>query len=344
MSIYSRRKELDRPYIIAELNTSHNGNVEVAKKMILAAKTAGADCVKLQSFDTTSLYSEKYFENDRISKRIFDKVTLAEADLEELSKFSYLNDIDFSSTTYSYDQLEFLVNNCKPAFIKVASMEINNYDYLKSLIKYDLPIILSTGMSTFEEIRMAIGILSIKSKLDLTVLHCTSNYPTNAHDANLNNIISLRKIFSGLEIGYSDHTIGTLAPVIASVMGASVIEKHFTLDKSVIGMDNQMAMEPKEFSEMVSLIYTTSLLLGSKERLISDSENKMKLKMRRSLTIKKDLKIGTILTEDLLESKRPGTYIPVSEKSNVLGRRLKVSLTIGDYLQYIHLEDGRKSK
>jgi sialic acid synthase SpsE len=339
MTKYSRRKELKRPYIIAEFNTSHSGNIEVAKRMILAAKNAGADCVKFQSFDTFSLYSEKFFQKDKISKRIFDKVSLSEEYLVELSRFSHLNNIDFSSTTYSLSELEFLLDRCRPAFIKIASMEVNNYDYLRSITEFDLPVILSTGMSTFEEIEEAVRILTIKSDIDLTVLHCTSNYPTSADEANLSNILSLKNLFPKLEIGYSDHTIGILAPLLATVLGASVIEKHFTLDNSVIGMDNQMAMEPNDFKYMVNLVSEVDLLLGSRDRIVNENEQKMKLKMRRSITIKKNVIAGTIISEDLLESKRPGTYIPVSEKKSILGKKLKVDLAMGDYLEYTHLEE-----
>ena len=339
MSQYSRRKELNRPYVIAELNTSHNGDLDVAKRMILAAKKAGADSVKFQSFSSNSLYSDKYFETDRISKRIFDKVGLSDKDLLEISEFCKINTIDFSSTAYSQSEIDFLVKNCNPAYIKIASMDINNYDFLKHISQIGLPVILSTGMSTYDEIYKAVRILSLNPEIDLTILHCTSNYPTNFEEANLRNIIRLKKMFPEFDIGYSDHTLGSVASVIASTIGAKVIEKHFTLDNSTIGMDNQMATEPSLFEEMVSLISVVNQILGSEKRIIESREKEMKNKMRRSIILKQDVNAGTILTNDMLDAKRPGYYIPVSEKENIVGKAIKVDLKKGDYIETSHLND-----
>lgn len=340
MSIYSQRLDRKRPYIIAELNTSHNGDLILAKKMALEAKKAGADCIKLQSFSSNTLYSDKYFENDRISKRFFDKVSLSNSELVEISNYCKEINVDFSSTTYSSDELKFLVEKCNPAFIKVASMEINNHYFLKEISQYKLPIVLSTGMSTIEEIQTAVYTLESNKDIDLTILHCTSNYPTDLSDVNLNNIITLKEKFPQHQVGFSDHTLGIIAPIVASVIGISVIEKHFTLDSSVIGMDNQMASEPRVFAEMKSALDKINIALGEHDRVLSEGEIKMKMKMRRSLVLSKDITAGTTITIDYLDFKRPGSYIPVSEIDNVIGKKVSLNLQRGDYLEYNHLDGG----
>ena len=269
------------------------------------------------------------------------RFSLDENKLIEISNFCHQNEVDFSSTTYSTAELNFLVKFCRPAFIKVASMDINNFDFLMDLGKYGLPVILSTGMSSFEEVISAVELVLKDSKVDLTILHCTSNYPTDFEEANLNNIVTLKNLFPNIDIGYSDHTIGFVAPVIATTLGAKVIEKHFTLDNSIIGMDNQMATEPNEFLIMINQLKNTYKIIGSYERIINEKELKMRSKMRRSLVLSCDAKKGTTITLDMLEAKRPGVYISVSEKQEFIGKKLKVDLTKGDYLKYdlIDMED-----
>lgn len=324
--------ELNQAYIIAELNTSHNGDLQVAKKMVIAAKESGADCVKFQSFSPESLYSITYFDSNPMVKRIFNKVSLSETELYDLSIFCTEVGLDFSSTAYNYSEIDFLSNECNPAFLKIASMDINNYDFLRHVAKKKLPIILSTGMSSFDEVQIAVNILNENGERDITILHCTSNYPTDTKDVNLKNILTLQQMFPSNRIGFSDHTIGYLAPVIAIGMGAAVIEKHFTLDNRLIGLDNQMAANPDEFTQMVEKIRIAEIILGSTSRVIGDEELAMSFKMRRSLVLNKSKLAGEkILLEDL-EAKRPGNFISVSNKDYLLGRTLKHDKKIGSYL------------
>jgi N-acetylneuraminate synthase len=339
MSNFSEREHLNRPYIIAELNTSHNGSLDLAKKMIHEAKQSGADCVKFQSFSPESLFSEKYLEKENITKRIFEKVSLSNNELIELATYSREIGLDFASTAYTREEVDFLVRNCNPAFLKVASMDINNYAFLKQISSYDLPIILSTGMSYLDEIDRAVDLIYSKNK-NLTLLHCTSNYPTKLEDANLLNITLFQDRYPKIEIGYSDHTIGTLAPTLASQLGAKVIEKHFTLDNKIIGMDNKMATDPIEFKKMALELTNFSKVLGSYDRIVGETELNMRDKMRRSIVLTKSIKAGDFITADMLTGKRPGNFIPISAISDIVGKTAKVDLFSGDYLLYHHLDIG----
>jgi sialic acid synthase SpsE len=327
-------KNSNTPYVIAELNTSHNGSLEKALEMIDAAKSSGANCIKVQSFSSESLYSKKYLEATPLAKRMFDKVSLSEKNLIEISKYCNKIGIGFSSTTYSISELDFLVKYCSPAFIKIPSMEIDNYDYLEYVSKFDFPIILSTGMSTYEEIHNAIKILNKNPNLDLTILHCTSLYPTIINDANLNNIIRLKEIFPEFNIGYSDHTEGFLASIVAVSFGAKVIEKHFSLNTNIIGFDNQMATEPIVFKQMVDSIVSVVSSMGNFDRILSNEEIEMKNKMRRSIVLSKSLKVGDTITKQDLDGKRPGNGIPISNKQDLVGAIMITDKQIGDYLEY----------
>jgi len=337
MSNFSKRKNLDRPYIIAELNTSHNGSLDLAKKMIDAAKESGADCVKFQSFSPESLFSEKYLEKETITKRIFEKVSLSKIELIELAAYSIEIGLDFSSTAYTMEEVDFLVKNCSPAFLKVASMDINNYAFLNHIASHDLPIVLSTGMSYLDEIDRAVDLIYAKNS-NLIILHCTSNYPTKFEEANLLNIRLFQDRYPKLEIGYSDHTIGTLAPTLALLLGAKVIEKHFTLDNKIIGMDNQMATEPEELKKMIMELNELKKIMGSYDRLLGETELKMRNKMRRSVALTKSIKAGDVITADMVTGKRPGYFISISDLSDIIGKRVNVDLNVGDYLMYDHLE------
>ena len=310
------------PYFIAEVNTSHFGDIEKAKKLIDAVKKAGADCVKFQSWSTESLYSTDFYKENPMAKRFVKKFSLDENELEILAEYCKSVNIDFASTPYSIDEANFLINKCKVPFIKVASMDINNYSYLRYLAKTESAIIISSGMANFDEITKAIKLLESEGAKNVILLHCISIYPAAPELINLNHIRFLKESFPNITIGYSDHTLGIEVGIASVAMGACVIEKHFTLDSSVIGMDNQMAMEEKELTQMVTSIKNTFRALGTQEKIVSQDELDQSKKMRRSLVAAKEMKIGDILTEDCLEAKRPGTGICVSEWDTYLNKKI----------------------
>lgn len=328
------------PYIVAELNSSHNGKIKIAREMIDAAKECGCNAVKFQSWSAESLYCQDYYANNPILKRIVRGFSLKPEELLELSEYCNEIGIDFSSTPYSKEEVDFLVEKCKAPFIKVASMDINNLPYLKYIAQKDIAVVLSTGMATMEEIEAAVMEMENVGNHNLCLLHCVSLYPVEPQAVNLNNLIMLKEKFPDYAIGYSDHTIGSEVACVATGLGAALIEKHFTLNHEKIGWDNQMATEPADMKELVDRCQRIYKCLGSYERKLTLEELEQQKKMRRSIVAADDLPKGHRIEERDLTAKRPGDGIPVSEYKSVIGQILnqdvqKDQLILEDYLQAI---------
>lgn len=312
-----------KPYIVAELNTSHFGNISIAKKMIQKAKESGCDCVKLQSWKSDSLYSKDFLYKNPISKKFFDKYSLNNNQLKILSSYAKKIGISFSSTPYSEDEVDFLVKECNPAFIKVASMDLNNHLFLKFIAKKKTPVVLSTGMGTLDEIENAVKLLVSNGQRKICILHCVSLYPLDYKIANLRNITMLREKFKNIPIGYSDHSIGTTLPVSSIALGACLIEKHFTLDNKKIGMDNHMATEPSDMMKMISESQIAFNSLGNEKRKLDKKEIDQRKKMRRSIFVRESLKKNEKITLKKLILRRPGNGIPPNRISKLLGKKVK---------------------
>jgi N-acetylneuraminate synthase len=310
------------PYIVAELNTSHFGDLEKAKEMIRIAKVAGCDCVKFQSWSEESLYSETYYVQNPMAKRFVKHFAFTAKELLSLSEYCREIKIDFASTPYSNEEVDFLVNECEVPFLKVASMDLVNKDLLSYMAQSKLPVVLSTGMSSIEEIRDAVKLVFENGNNRLCLLHCVSLYPTKVEEMNLQNIIGLREEFVGVPIGFSDHSEGSALAIAATAFGAAIIEKHFTLDKTKIGMDNQMAMESKEFEQLIEGCLNVNSALGGKQRVVSDSELRQRKIMRRSVVARRDIVAGETVGPLDISFKRPGNGIPLSEVNLVLGKKV----------------------
>lgn len=315
-----------KPYFIAELNTSHFGNVETAKQMIDAAKGAGCDCVKFQSWSAGTLYSNTYYRQNPVAKRFVDKFSFSSKDLKSLADYAGDIGIAFASTPYSCDEVDFLLEQCSVPFIKIASMEINNYPYLQYIAKTGTAIILSTGMADQEEISRAVNCIRDAGNDNLCVLHCVSIYPAGPETINLNNIQTLRQLYEDLPIGYSDHTVGIETPIAAVVLGSPVIEKHFTLDSKKIGMDNQMAMEPDDFRSMIESCKTAWSALGSRQREVSEAEVLQRANMRRSIVTRRAIKAGEVIELADLDFKRPGDGYSPAEIKLVVGKKAVIDI------------------
>ena len=337
MNNFHSKNKKQKPYYIAELNTSHFGNMKLAKKMILKAKEVGCDCVKLQSWTPNTLYSENYFKKNSIQKRFFQKYSLSENQLKILSKFSKKIKIDFSSTPYAPREVDFLLKKCNPAFIKIASMDLNNYKFLEFISRKKKPIILSTGMGEENEIHKAVSILKKNGNKQIIILHCISLYPAPKKLINLKNIIGLKNIFPETTIGYSDHTEGIEFAIAAVAMGARIIEKHFTLDKKIIGMDNHMALEPYEMKNLIDSCNNVFLGFGSEKRILSRLEISQRKKMRRSIFINKNMKKGEIISIKDIDLKRPGNGIEINKIYQILEKKLKKNISAGKLLSKNHL-------
>lgn len=294
----------------------------MARQMIDAAAGAGCDCVKFQSWSAESLYSQSYYKDNPIAKRIVSKFSLAAEQLKEMAAYARSKGIDFSSTPYSQAEVDFLVDECQAPFVKIASMDLNNLKYLRYISQKGVPIVLSTGMSSMDEIKRAVKTIEGEGNHQICLLHCISVYPPEFKTIHLNNILGLREAFPDYPIGFSDHSHGVEMAVAATALGAALIEKHLTLDSKKIGMDNQMATEPEEMAQMVRCCVNTNMALGNKVREVGPAEQEQMEKMRRSIILDKDLPKGHVLTYDDLNAKRPGTGIPADELDALVGRTL----------------------
>ena len=315
-------EDFGQPYIVAEVNSSHNGDVSVAKQMIDAAVECGCNCVKFQSWSAESLYSKTYYDENRIAGRFVHKFALSESEISEVCSYCMEKGIAFSSTPYSESEVDYLIDKCKVPFIKISSMELNNKPFLQYVGAKHVPVVLSTGMGTAEEIRNAVKVMKEVGVENMVLLHCVSVYPVAASMVNLNNIVGLREEYKDYPIGFSDHTEGDAIAGAAIALGAALLEKHITLDKTKVGMDNGMATDPDEMKELVEKCHRIHSALGSKLRTVSEAEYAQRLKMRRSVIAVRDIPAGTILKREDLYAKRPGTGISVTEIDELPGRKL----------------------
>jgi N,N'-diacetyllegionaminate synthase len=316
----------NKTIIIAEAGVNHNGNIHSAKKLIDVASKAGADYVKFQTFDVdqlilkktkTAVYQKKNLKSDISQYLMLKKYQLADNNHKELINHSKKKKIKFLSTAFDLKSLR-LLKKYRLDYIKIPSGEITNYPLLKKISQSKQKVLLSTGMATIKEIKQALNVLG-KRKKDITILHCTSDYPANLKDLNLNFIKKLKKF--GYEVGYSDHSSNVITPSIAVALGCKVVEKHFTLSKNLKGPDHKASLEPQELTQMVSFIRDTETMMGSKDKIITKSEQKTKLLVRKSLVACKDIKKGEIFSDKNITTKRPGIGISPFKIKKFLGKK-----------------------
>lgn len=320
------------PYIIAEIGSNHNGDMDLAKEMITAAKACGCDAVKFQSWTPDSLIAqEEYDRNQKYDdspkkhfgslREMVEKYYLRPEQHHELREFCGRSGITFFSTPFSPEEADFLDAMDVP-FFKIASMDINNPVLLRRVAGKKKPVILSTGMATLSEIENAVKTLEKEGNTKIVLLHCIAIYPPALDTINLNNIVMLRQTF-GYPVGFSDHSIGIGIPLAAVALGSCVIEKHFTTDKDLPGWDHEVSADPDEMKLIVKGSRDIVQAMGSYHRVVGTAEEEKKLKFRRSIVTNKDLKAGHVLTSDDLTYKRPGTGIRPDEASYLIGRALK---------------------
>jgi N,N'-diacetyllegionaminate synthase len=315
-------------FVIAEAGVNHNGSLELAKKLVDAAKDAGADSVKFQTFISKNLvsksaikadYQKKLTEEKESQYDMLKKLELSFDEFDELKEYCSSRDIEFMSTAFDFDSIDFL-NNLNMNIWKIPSGDITNLPYLVKIAKLNKPVILSTGMSTMKDISNAIKVFKDNGNEKLTVLHCTTEYPTPYSDVNLKAMLTIKNKF-GLDFGYSDHTNGIEVPIAAVSLGATVIEKHFTLDRNMEGPDHKASLEPNELKSMIDAIRHIELALGDGIKQPAKSEMKNMDIVRKSIIAKQKINKGESLTEDNLTVKRPGTGISPMEWYKVLGTK-----------------------
>lgn len=324
-----------RTKIIAEAGVNHNGNLDLAKKLVAAAKESGVDYVKFQTFKTDFLVSKvakkaKYqSENTNDSNEsqydMIKKLELSFDEFIELKNYCDTCDIGFLSTGFDLSSVDFL-KSLNLDYFKIPSGEITNLPLLKAIAHIRKPIILSTGMSDMQEIKIAIGILISEGskKEDITVLHCNSEYPTPMEDVNLRAMLNIAQEFE-VTVGYSDHTLGIEVPVAAVALGATIIEKHFTLDKTMAGPDHKASLDPGELKAMVTAIRNIEKALGTGEKKTSASEIKNIAIARKSIHLNKALRKDHQITESDLIMKRPGDGISPLKMNEIIGKKTVTS-------------------
>ena len=315
--------------IIAEAGVNHNGDIELAKQLIAAAKSAGADIVKFQTFKTAKLvtktaekasYQKGTTDADESQYDMIRKLELSRAGHEVLIEECHRQGIGFFSTAFDTDSFDMLVEMGLDQ-VKIPSGELTNLPLLRYMTRLGMPVMLSTGMATLGEIEAALSVIEQAGtpRNLITVLHCTTEYPAPMADVNLRAMLSMKTAL-GVEVGYSDHTKGIEIPVAAVALGARVIEKHFTLDRSLPGPDHQASLEPYELKAMVDAIRNVELALGDGVKRPSASELKNKPIARKSLVAIHAIKAGDVFTADNVGTKRPGTGISPMRWDEVMGR------------------------
>lgn len=327
-------KDFGEPYIIAEIASNHNGDMKLAEELIRKAKKAGCDCVKFQSWTKDTIFSKKVYEDNYFLKddyrnrtdytleQIVEKFSVSQQHLLQLKEICDQVDIEFVSTPFSKREVDFLVDNLNVSFIKVASMDLNNYPFLDYISRKQVPIVLSTGLSDINEIDKAVQVIEGGSNHQIILLHCVSIYPPEDIEVNLNNIDMLRQRY-GYPVGFSDHTLGTCIPLAAVAKGACLIEKHFTLDKSLIGWDHKISANYKEIQQIVAQSKRIHKALGSYERRVSEKELKKREAFRRSIVAARNIPKEKAIEIDDIDFKRPGTGLEPGMIDQVLGRTVK---------------------
>lgn len=323
------------PYVIAEIGANHNGDMDLARKMIASAKECGAHAAKFQSWTDKSLISqEEYNRNQSYAgskKKHFGslqdmagKYYLRSDQHHELKKYCDEIGIDFCSTPFSMDEADLLEELDVP-FYKIASCDLNNWPLLHHVARKNKPVILSTGMADIGEIDAAVKILENEGVDEIAILHCIAIYPPEAKDIHLNNITMLAQTFK-YPIGFSDHSLGSTIPLAAVALGARIIEKHFTLDRDMEGWDHDISANPQEMKVICDGCKVIPLALGNHERIVAQAELEKRIRFRRSIVAKRELKAGHVITEKDIDYKRPATQIPPNQSEFVIGRSLKNNL------------------
>ena len=313
--------------IIAEAGVNHNGSKDLAFKMVKAAAESGADYIKFQTFRAEELvtvdceaagYQKKNMGAVR-QLEMLRSLQLSNEDFRELKNYCDKLGIGFLSTPFDDASIDFIAS-LKPDFMKVPSGEITNVPYLRKIAATHIPVIVSTGMSDLADIREALKVFQEAGydKKDIILLHCTTQYPTPMEDVNLKAMDTLRREV-GCEAGYSDHTEGIEVSVAASAMGASVIEKHFTLDRSMDGPDHKASLEPIELRKLVESVRNVEIALGDGKKVVKDSEKANMTAARRSIVAARIIKRGEVINEEAIRCKRPAIGLSPVYWDNVIG-------------------------
>ena len=332
-------------FIIAEAGVNHNGDIRLAYRLIDAAKQAGVDAIKFQTFKTEKIVTKNagtadYQKNNMAGEQsqfdMIKRLELSYDDFRQLQQYCHKIGLCFLSTPDEVDSLDFLVDELQIPIIKIGSGEVNNLRFLKQIAAKNKPMILSTGMSTLAEVETALATLQAVSTAPVTLLHCTTNYPCPMDQVNLSALLTLKAAFK-TAVGYSDHTLGIEVPTAAAALGATVIEKHFTLDKNMSGPDHIASLDPVELSQMVSAIRHIELAMGDGLKRPNAAEQKIKALVRKRLVVNRDLPQGHVLSDQDLDFKRADAGLFVEHADLVIGKKLLYAIQADTALHWNHL-------
>ncbi len=335
-----------KPYIIAEIGSNHNGDIELAKKMILKAKECGADCVKFQSWSKDTIFSKKVYQDnfflrddyrnrtDYTLEEIVDKYSVDTMEHHVLKAFCDEIQIDFSSTGFSKKEIDLLVDELNVPFIKVASMDITNVPFLSYIATKGKPVVISTGLCGLSDINTAIECLQKNGCKEIVILHCVSIYPPKDEEVNLNNIDTYKMLYK-YPVGYSDHTLGITAPIMSLAKNVCIIEKHFTLDNDMVGWDHKISANPEQLKAICDAASVGYKMLGTSEIVVNEDEERRGA-FQRSIVASRKIKAGEKITMEDLDFKRPGTGIAPKDYRIILGR---IATRDIEFDQIISLED-----
>ena len=332
-------------FIIAELSANHGGNIETALQTVRAAKRTGADAIKLQTYtaDTITLDSDKedfiikggtLWDNKRLYD-LYNDAYLPWEWHEEIFRVAKEEGLVCFSSPFDKTAVDFLENLGNPIY-KIASFEITDIPLIEYVASKGKPIIISTGIAEYEDIELAVKTCRDAGNNDITLLKCTSSYPAPVEEANLIMMQQFAKDF-GVKVGLSDHTLGTTVPVVATALGASVIEKHFILDKSIGGPDASFSLDEQEFTEMVMAVRNAEKAIGVIDYHLTDKQIKGR-DFSRSLYVVKDIKEGEVITEEHVRSVRPGFGLHPKHYNDILGKHINKDLQVGDRLSLKNLQ------
>ncbi len=306
-------------YVIAEGGLNHNGDINIAKKLIDSAKECGANAIKFQTYKTENFVREtnQYFD-------VFKNAELNFEQFEELKNYSKSIGLTFFSTPFDIESAEFLNQLEIPCF-KIASSDLTNLPLITKIAKMQKPMIISSGLSTMNEINDAVNCCLFEGNNQIALLHCVANYPTQPNEVNMNVINTLKKTFD-FPIGYSDNGESSLVDIVAVSMGANIIEKHFTLDKKMSGPDHGFSIEPNDLKSLISQIHEIDQMKGDGIKIPQFSEIKNRLTIRKSITAKRDLQQGEKIQEDDISIKRPADGIEPKYLTMILGKTINTNI------------------
>ncbi|MBD3264489.1 MAG: N-acetylneuraminate synthase [Candidatus Omnitrophica bacterium] len=326
-------------FVISEAGVNHNGSLRLAKKLVDAAIYSGADAVKFQTFKAENVvtetarlaeYQKKNLGKNTTQLEMIKKLELDYGAFRDLKNYCDKKRIIFLSTPHTFDAVDFL-EPLVPAY-KVGSGDLNNLPFLRKIAKKKKLVILSTGMAKLSEVAVAVEAIKKAGNNKIILLHCTTNYPCPLVEVNLSAMSSLKEKFN-LPVGYSDHTAGIIVPVMAVTLGAKVLEKHLTLDRSLSGPDHKASMEPDEFREMVKAVRDAEKVLGSGKKIPTESEKKIRYIVRKSIVACCDIPKDTKITGRMLSIKRPGTGISPGHMDSIIGKTVTRRIRKGSLIK-----------